>query len=235
MNRLLKRFARNENGLAMIEFLIIFPFMFLLVFGAVELTRYIVIAQKVAKASYVLTDAVGQFSPSTTTGGSNQINQDRLNNIADGYQSMMWPFGNPQRQAIIFTSVVRQNGQSRVRWQYYRPGAQGVTSITGFGPTTQTRSSSGPCPNAPFNSTINTELATMPNGENMIVGEVFYQYRPVLRAMLEGISGSNGGTPWFIDNTLLSRRLFLHPRAGDLLGLPPGSQNVSQTDGGACT
>jgi hypothetical protein len=76
-----------------------------------------------------------------------------------------------------------------------------------------------------FNPAIYTQLATMEDGENMIIGEVYFFYRPIV-ASLAGVTGatatqSTSPGAFSVAPRTLVRRLFLHPRNGSLRTLPP--------------
>lgn len=51
---------RDERGLALIEFALLLPLLLVFIVGAVELTRYVIINQKVTNASHSLADYVSQ-------------------------------------------------------------------------------------------------------------------------------------------------------------------------------
>ncbi len=57
-----KHFLRNESGMAYLEFAICLPFILALLMGSVEVTRYILITQKVEKTAVTISDVVSQGS-----------------------------------------------------------------------------------------------------------------------------------------------------------------------------
>ncbi len=228
MKQFLLRLVGNQKGVALIEFAIVFPFMFLLLFGTIELGRYVVIIQRVEHAAYSLTDIVGQYTPATASGAAGEISVTRLaNEVFPQFHRIMGVYGDTAREVVIISSVIRMsNGTTRLRWQrsLNGGGVPSITSIvTGTAPQNTTRTG-GTCQAAPFNAEVNTTLGTMLTGENMIVGEVSYRYRPMV-ASLFGVTGATqswiGGGPFQVPEQTITRRLFLHPRNGDLLDIPP--------------
>ena len=244
-------FWQNQKGVAFIEFAFVFPFIFLLLFGGVEMARYILITQRVEKAAYVLTDIVGQETPATPlisppTLNTGEISVDRLQG-SNGYFSkftrMMGVFGNPVRQGVIMTSVINTSSSIgsptiRLRWQQYSAGAlvDGnslfVSIVTGSHPT---QTSGDACTGTSFDADKTAILKDMTLGENMIVGEVFYYYTPIAHSFLSGVSTAipnfSGGIYNILDEQVIGRRLFLHPRNGELFDLPPAHPVQTDADG----
>jgi Flp pilus assembly protein TadG len=117
MMRFFARFIRHQQGVALIEFVIVFPFMFLLLFGGIELSRYIIITQNVERAAYAITDITGQFPSPTTTGATGELSVTQLDtNVFPQFHRMMGRFGDTTRERVIMTSVEKRgnNVYSRV-------------------------------------------------------------------------------------------------------------------------
>lgn len=244
-------FWRSQKGVAAIEFAFVFPFLFLLLFGGVEMARYILITQRVEKSAYVLTDIVGQETPATpllnpSTPNPGEISVDRLQG-ATGYFSqftkMMGVFGNPNRQGVIMSSVINTSSSFgtpniRLRWQQYLAGSlidgNGlfVSVVTGAHPT---QTSGNACSGTAFDGDTTAILNSMTLGENMIVGEVFYYYTPIAHGILQGVTSVTpnftGGTFNILQEQVIGRRLFLHPRNGELFDLPPAHPVQTDADG----
>ena len=237
MHGWLRRGIKNERGVALIEFVIVFPVLFLLLFGGIELTRYILIVQRLEKSAYVLTDIVGQLNPATATGGTGQISDATLATIFARYDVLMGNYANAADEAIIFTSVVHRDtpapSANLIRWQRSGGGTMttGVTSVVnGSGvPSSISHYANGTCPVASFNTTINNFLngggggAPITPNENMIVGEFFYDYRPIAAALL-------GVSTFALPAHVIHRTVFLHPRNGDLLDPDPAFFSTTGED-----
>lgn len=233
MRTLLSKFSRNNRGIALLEFAIVFPFLFLLIFGGIEVARYILILQKLEKAVYTLTDIVGQSTPATAAGSTGEISATQIDNVMNSFDNMMGIYASGERQGIIVSSVLRRPGENAsdvsmvLRWQRKFMGPEVMNSpsiVTGQAGQNTTRTNPAQsCLPAPFNAEINTQLQTALVGENMIVGEVFYKYQPLYAYLLGGASPTaESSTDGFaLQPQILTRRMFIHPRLGDLVDLPP--------------
>jgi Flp pilus assembly protein TadG len=156
----LRRFRTQEDGIAYLEFAIITPFLVALLLGTIEITRYVLITQKVEKVAATIADVVSQGSTVTTAG---------LNNIITAASQVMQPYPFGASGFVIVTSV-RQNGAytvsnpPRVAWQYTGGGSYSQYSQVGSPGT----------------------AASLPNGmtlfdkDNIIVTEVFYNFQPLI-------------------------------------------------------
>lgn len=226
MKTLLHKLLREQRGAAFIEFAMVFPFLFLLLFGGVELARYVLIMQRVEKAAYVITDIAGQESPATdpVPAGAVQISVDRVRTeIFPQFTRLMGVFGNEARQTVVLSSVINTPTRGlRLRWQQVSDNIlPGITSIvTGSGPT---NTSGSACADAPFPGVDVPLPGTMTYRENMIVGEVFYDYRPIVTSLLgvTQVMPTFTGGGFGMNAQIIAKRLFLHPRNGDLVDLPP--------------
>lgn len=151
-----KFFARAQEGIAYVEFAIALPFLIALFLGAVELTRYIIIVQKVEKSTVTVTDVVAQSSTIGTT---------QLNQLVQAVAQVMLPYSFGSNGYVIITSVSRTGTSPPVvRWQYTGGGSWVRPSQVG--------SSGG-------NATLPAGI-TLDDKENVIVAEVYYNFSPIL-------------------------------------------------------
>jgi len=224
MKRRIITFLRNTQAVALIEFAIVFPVMFLMLFAGIEVSRYILIIQKTEKSAYALTNIVAQFPTATTAAAAGEISDAQMIGVFNQLFRLMSPYGtggvgSMTNGGAFITSVVRQGGVARIRWQRSGGGTLGgATSVVngaGLGTTLNHAPGAG-CPIAPFNGAINANLATMREGENMIVGEVSFRYIPIMTDFLGVVIPG-------LNEQILTRQIFIHPRSGDLLNLPPGT------------
>ena len=158
MNRLLchlLRFRRAQEGIAYLEFAIALPLIIGMLLGAVEVTRYILIAQKVEKVSVTVSDIVAQQSTIGTT---------QLNQLITAAGQVMKPYSFDSNAYVIISSVYKSGtAPPVVKWQYTGGGSWIKSSQVGFTGST----------------------ATLPQGfsmvdkENVIIAEVFYNYQPI--------------------------------------------------------
>lgn len=216
----LGRLRLSESGAALIEFALISPFLILLLFGSIELTRYVLIVQKFDKAVYAMGDVLAQSAPATAAGAPGELNTTVLNGIFSYYDNMLSPFDDPARQMAIATSVQRaSSGPNRIiRWQAAGGGTfsgGGVSAVAnGLAPSAITPAVRNTNATFPGSTDAAFWTAGMLPDENMIIVETFYQYEPFLGDMLEEFG-------FTIKPALLTRRAYLYPRNGSLVHLPP--------------
>ena len=148
-------FSRAQEGIAYLEFAIALPLIIGMLLGGVEVTRYILIAQKVEKVSVTVSDIVAQQSTIGTT---------QLTQLITAAGQVMKPYSFNANAYVIISSVY-QTGTNPpvVKWQYTGGGTWIKSSQVGFPGST----------------------ATLPPGfilsdkENVIIAEVFYNYQPI--------------------------------------------------------
>lgn len=236
--RLLPRFARSHHGVALIEFAIVFPFFFLLLFGGIEITRLILIQQKLEKAGYVLADIVTQYNPATATGAAGEVSVTEItSNVFPQLSRIMNPYADTGRQAAIITSVEKLNGNLFIRWQIAGAGSlSGCDSqptptcvrsvVNNLAPAAITGAVRGTTPSfpGPESAAIAGFVPTASNSGNFVVSEVFYRYEPILQSLLQGVGGVStgvGGFNFFLPARIYVKRTYFTPRNGSLLALPP--------------
>lgn len=163
MKKLLRQFAafrRAEEGIAYLEFALCVPFILALMMASVEITRYIMIVQKVEKVAVTISDVSSQ---------GETISHSDLDNIILAAGQVMQPFTFGARGYVIISSVEQTGTPSasnppKVKWQYTGGGTWVQPSVIGT-----------PGGNA-----------TLPNGfslfdkDNVIIAEVFYNFTPMV-------------------------------------------------------
>jgi TadE-like protein len=138
---LFKRFLAHRGGVALIEFAIVFPVFFLLLFGGIEITRLILIQQKLEKAGYVIADIVTRYKPATLAAAGGEISVAELNtNVFPQLARMMGTYSEPARQVAILTSL-RVSGPTAGRtitidWQIGGGGNMNNGACDGLSPNT---------------------------------------------------------------------------------------------------
>lgn len=212
---------RESRGLALVEFAFILPLLLLLIWGALEISRYIIIAQMVDKSSYALANMTAQYMPATDARKSNEISVNAMETqIFPQFERLMAPYDDAADRVAIISSVTKRDGRIRIDWQIAGGGNlqnEATTSIvsglkpSAIGAGVQGRPVS-------FPADIANRLATMPENENMLVCETFYHYQPILRGPLNALWGVYRLD---ITESTLARAMFLRPRTGNLDTLPP--------------
>ena len=153
--RQLRRFARDDEGIAYLEFALALPLIIGMLLGGMEVTRYILIAQKVEKVSVTVSDVVAQ---------SSTISTSELNNLITAAAQVMKPYTFGANAYVIITSVYKSGTNNPVvKWQYTGGGSWTKASQIGI---------VGSTANLPNGFNLNDK-------ENVIVAEVFYNYQPI--------------------------------------------------------
>lgn len=90
------RSIRCRRGTAAIEFALVLPLLLFMFIGAAEVTRYIIIAQKLQKAAYAMADMLAQTST---------VTQDELTRIREASRQFMGIFAPPAGSPppVVFT------------------------------------------------------------------------------------------------------------------------------------
>ena len=162
------RLFSDQRGVAYLEFGLMLPILLLVTMGMIELSRFILINQKLDKVANTVTDLV------TQTDGATRADLDKFFNAA---QNMTSPYPFPARGYIVVSSVKRFTGVTNpvVQWQYGGGGTTSKTSLVG---------------------TTNQD-ATLPNGftlqddEQVIITEVFYRFDPMFSFQLPVLQSLN--------------------------------------------
>jgi Flp pilus assembly protein TadG len=173
MLRHLQRFKKSEEGVAFLEFAVCLPFLLVLLMGSIEVTRYILIVQKVEKTAVTISDIASQGAAVSTAD---------LNNIVLAATQVMKPYTFGPSGYVIISSVTQTGAYSisnkpKVKWQYTSSGANGSWTQP-----SQVGTLGG-------NATLPGGL-TLFDKDNVIVTEIYYNYTPIT-AVNGVISGSS--------------------------------------------
>lgn len=241
--------ACGERGAALIEFAIVAPLLLFLMFAGLEFSRYLLVNIKVQTAAYAMANIITQYPPATSAHASKEITFNELTVTLGGAQltRMLAPFGSDAKEGMIVTSVTKNSAKNPappytvVQWQVFSAGSiGGVQSMVNQKSAGAIRNYSSFVPHQPtlFDATkypgfSNSNLAGMLEGENMIVVEVFYHYKPLYQALF-GSLGSNFSSLNFsgLSEQIVTRQVVMVPRIGALPCLPgaPGNVFVNATD-----
>lgn len=185
-----RQLCADRSGIAYIEFGISLPFLMFLLMGSIEMTRFILVSQKVEKTAMTISNSVAVGSTISTSD---------LNNIVYAAIAVMKPYSFGSNGYVIISSVAQTgtysvNNPPIVKWQYASSGTTGSwTQSSKIGQVTQTAA-------LPGGLTLNDK-------DNVIVTEVYYQFTPLIAT--DGIIGTK---------TLYSVGLY-KPRLGALTTL----------------
>lgn len=224
MPRIIRRLLRNRQGVALIEMAFVLPFLLLFLYGAIEVVRFISIAQRVDKTAFTVANIVTQYPPATPLQRAGEIDEDELrNNVFPQLARMMDPYRDVADMVAIVGSVKREDDQVLLKWQVAGGGTLANSTITSVINDRPLANISPSLRNQP--ASFSGEAGTLLNGdngmlpnENMIVVEMFYHYRPILEEVLSRLPQ---GWNMRIGETIIVRRIYMRPRTGDLSDLPP--------------
>lgn len=158
----LRRFAGGEHGLAAIEFALVVPVMVLLVLGCFEVPRYVLIYQKMARASAGVADLVAQ--------ADEPLLKNQLDDIFIAGRTMMEPYDLAANGRMIVSSINNPGGAGvTITWQ--RPSGT-VTTASKLGGAGANPSGAMP--------------AGLPPGSNeeVLAAEVYFNYVPIFQTLI---------------------------------------------------
>lgn len=210
------RLFHCRHAAAMIEFTLFLPLLLTILYGTIELGRYVLIVQKVDKAAYTIADMVTRIPPDTSKGLGNStgLNKMEMDEIFDTFEDLMDPYGN-DNGLVMVASIYKDPAQITpvIQWQVAGGGKAFKTltsEITGKTSTQMNPTIRGtPISLSPRMQTIWAQAGPMVDDENMIIVEVYYEYEPLLFPDFLNVSNTIGFNAFFM------------PRAGKLLDLPP--------------
>ena len=159
----LTAFARAERGLAVVEFALILPVMMTLFYGTIEVTRYILITQKVEKLAHSIADVTSQEQTASAA---------VLNQALAATSDIMSPYTMTTNGTVFITSLYRapNTTDATVNWRYQGGGGLPETSRLG---------AQGTVPTVPGGFTFDER-------ENIVAAEVFFRFSPLISSQFFG-------------------------------------------------
>jgi len=149
------RFAKSNVANAAIEFGLAMPILMLLALGGFEMTRFIIIQQKISKTVTTMGDLVAR-SPSLAASD--------ITNMFNAVDHLMAPYQFGANGRVILSNVSNNGATVKVNWQRFGGGTYSAVSKIGA----QNAVASLP---AGFTLDVN---------EDTIVSEIYYNYRPLV-------------------------------------------------------
>ena len=176
------RFAGDRGGSVLSELAFTLPILVAILIGGVEIGRYMIIHQKLSRLIDSTSDLVAQKKTLSTAD---------LDDVFESAEYVLDPFALGPDGVIFISSVTALPGESpQVDWQYSGAGSGQATSMVG---------NPGETANLP-------EGFFLDDGENVIIAEIFYDYRPEIFEK-------------FTSPTTIYYRVFDRPRFGPLTQL----------------
>jgi Flp pilus assembly protein TadG len=152
----LKRLFKDRSGNALIETAFVMPILVLIILGGVEISRYVLLNEKLDSVAASIGDLVAQ---------AETISATDVDNLFEAAKFVIKPFSLGDNGAVMVSSVGATDGDPpTVRWRRSGGGALSVTSELGA---------------VGANATLPAGF-TVPSGDSTIVAEVFYDYTPWL-------------------------------------------------------
>jgi len=156
----IRRLLRSDRrGTILVETAMAMPILVLILTGGFEITRFVLLHQKLDRVASSMGDLISQ-APSLT--------ESQIVKIFGSVQFILSPFNDPAKQLVVVTSIGRTGSSPpHINWQRTGAGTLTVNLTTaGIGTGLQT-------PKLPAGFTVAA-------GETVIVAEVFYAYTPFL-------------------------------------------------------
>ena len=159
----LRRLKRAQDGVAALELALLLPVLILLLMGAFEVPRSVLIYQKVARTSSEIGDLVAR---------QDVITPDQLTDLYQAADEIMTPFTFKTYGTIIISSITQADSTSApvIAWQCSSDATLLLSSK--FGKV-------GDKPVLPTDFTVGA-------GSNVIIAEVYYKYTPVFSQYVYG-------------------------------------------------
>jgi Flp pilus assembly pilin Flp len=150
---MIRRFLKDESGVSLTEFAVAVPVLVLMLVGGMEVSRMVLLSQKVDRVTTTTSDLIGQ---------AETLTQAEINNIFNAANSILTPFVLAGNGRIVVTSLWLDNGVPRVCWQRSFPGTTPGTS-------------NFPAPG--FRATLPSGLQ-LRTSEAILAAETFFNYSP---------------------------------------------------------
>jgi TadE-like protein len=155
----LRRFRRDDQGLAVMEFAFALPVLVMILLGCFDAARFVLINQKMSRVASQSADLVAQLDV---------VTEAEIDDLFVAADATAEPFPLGTEGKVIISSVFRPYSPSgaapTIVWQRETP--EGLLATSHLGPEGQSS------PSLP-------EGFSLRSGENAIIAEVFYDYQPV--------------------------------------------------------
>lgn len=116
-----RRFCRNRDGVALVEFAMALPVMLVAYLGTVEVAQLVMINRKVTQLTSALTDLTARVQ---------SVAPADLENIFDAGQTILMPYAPGNASMVITSIVIDSSGVAKVCWSSQRNGTALVRGAT---------------------------------------------------------------------------------------------------------
>ncbi len=152
IGRVLRRLKRDRRGTLAIEMAVATPVVMGLLLSGVEVTRYVLLNQKIERTSATMADLVSQ---------SETLSEGGLINLFGATAYVMDPFDLAADGQLVVSSISGDDDEARINWQRSFGGGGGGSAFGVEGGTA----------NLPAGFVVR-------DNETVVVAEVFYDYVP---------------------------------------------------------
>jgi Flp pilus assembly protein TadG len=152
---------KRQDGVAFIEFAVCISMLLIMFYGAIELSRYILIVQKVEKTTYTMPDVVTQSEPGSLHDGDVTQFLNSVPNLMNPY-----PMGSAGNVIISDITTPAIGTTPTIQWQVCGGGTLAVQSKLGQ-------------PGGTANLSVIPGFS-MNAQEEVVIGEMFYNFTPIL-------------------------------------------------------
>jgi len=150
---MIRRLVRSRRGAILPEFAMAMPILVMMILGGTEISRYVLLHQKLDRVAATMGDLVAQAETITTAD---------LDNLFDAAGFVASPFAMGANGVVVISSIGLVSAQPHVNWQ--RAGGGALPASSDIGTT-------GAVATLPDGLTVRA-------GETLIIAEVFYAYTP---------------------------------------------------------
>ena len=162
-----RRFARDDQAAAAVEFALILPLPVTLYFGTVEAAQLYTVDRRVATVASTMADLISREQKCITT--------DKLNSYFNAATGIMQPYSTTTLKQVVSFLSVSSSGTVTVKWS--KPYGTGATART-IGTTT-----------ALANSTTALQINTLARTKGWLVAaEIQYPYTPLYGVVIKNIN-----------------------------------------------
>lgn len=119
--RIWRRFCRDREGVALVEFAMLLPVMLVAYIGMVEVVQLVMINRKVTQLTSALSDLTARVQ---------SVSPANVENIFDASETILMPYDKGLAKMVIASVVIDSAGVARVCWSNQRKGtapARGTT------------------------------------------------------------------------------------------------------------
>jgi Flp pilus assembly protein TadG len=150
-----RRLVADRGGAVAIELALVLPMVLTLLVGSVETVNYVLIHQKLERTSATLSDLVAQ---------SSRMTEGLMRNLFASVDAVMQPYDLAADGVVRVTSVSARDGnEARVDWQRSSGDGDQASEV-----------------GQPGEDATLPEGLVLRDGDNVIVCEAWFVYRPVL-------------------------------------------------------